>query len=479
MRKTLFFPKNISQRTFFTNYRGISLLPILSKVLERCVARRIVSFTSDRIYHLQHSFRKGLSCTTQLLAVLHKVGKILDKGDEIDIVYLDLTRAFDTVCHAHLLQKLRSYGIIGPLFNWLSDYLCHRRQRVVVNGASSSWVEVCSGVPQGSVLGPILFILYVNDLPDSVSFSNIAMFADDTKCFKSIKTTCDASRFQQDLDSLSVWASINELMFQPAKCENLRITRKRCSPQRSYTLNEVTLKLVTIARDLGLQVSHDLLWADHIAVIVSKANRMLGFLRRHCSKGVPCHIQKTLYISLVRSHLTYVSQVWSPCLRGSIYLMRSLEAVQRRATRFIFRGFELDYKCRLIQLHLLPLCYFLEYLDLLFFFRCTNGEISLDISEFVQFSNSKTRCGSSGMDLRLNFARTSTFRESYFVRICPLWNALPIDIRTSERTSIFKSRLKKLLFARLHSTFDSENIRSWRIVCPLCRNVNVNLVCSC
>ena len=173
-----------------------------------------MSFTSDRIYHLQHSFRKGLSCTTQLLAVLHKVGKILDKGDEIDIVYLDLTRAFDTVCHAHLLQNLRPYGITGLLFNWLSDYLCHRRQRVVANGASSSWVEVCSGVPQGSVFRPILFILYVNDLPDSVSFSNIAMFADDTKCFKSIKTTCDASRFQQDLDSLSVWASINELTFQ-------------------------------------------------------------------------------------------------------------------------------------------------------------------------------------------------------------------------------------------------------------------------
>ena len=193
---------------------------------------------------------------------------------------------------------------------------------------------------------------------------------------------------------------------------------------------------------------------------------MLGFLRRHCSKGVPCHIQKTLYISLVRSHLIYASQVWSPCLRGSIYLMQSLEAVQRRATRFILRGFELDYKCRLIQLHLLPLCYL-------------NGEISLDISEFVQFSNSKTRCGSSGMDLRLNFARTSTFRESYFVRIFPLWNALPIDIRTSERTSIFKSRLKKLLFARLHSTFDSENTGSWRIICPFCRNVNVNSVCSC
>lgn len=268
-------------------------------------------------------------------------------------------------------------------------------------------------------------------------------------------------------------------MFQPTKCENLRITRKRCSPERTYTLNETTLKIVTSARDLGVQVSYNLLWADHIANIISKANRMLGFLRRHCSKGVSCDIQKILYTSLVRSHLIYASQVWSPCLRGSIYLMRSLEGVQRRATRFILRGFELDYKCRLIQLKLLPLCYFLEYLDLLFLFRCIRGEIRLDISRFVQFSHSKTRCGSSGLDLRLNFARTSTFRESFFIRICPMWNALPLDIRTSECTSVFKTRLKKLLFDRLHSTFDPENTRSWHIICPICRSPNVDTTCSC
>ena len=266
------------KRTFFNNYRGISLLSILSKVLERCVARRIVSFTQDRIYHLQHGFRNGHSCTTQLLAVLYAIGKALDNGDEIDIVYLDLTRAFDTVCHVHLLQKLNFYGITGALFDWITDYLFHRRQRVVVNGTSSPWVDVCSGVPQGSVLGPILFILYINDLPDSVSFSNIAMFADDTKCFHTIKNNCDVNHFQQDLDSLSVWASRNELTFQPIKCENLRITRKRHSIQRSYTLNELTLKTVTSARDLGVQVSHNLTWADHIANVISKANRMLGFL---------------------------------------------------------------------------------------------------------------------------------------------------------------------------------------------------------
>ena len=182
--------------------------------------------------------------------------------------------------------------------------------------------------------------------------------------------------------------------------------------------------------------------------------------------------KKTLNISLVRSHLIYASQVWSPCLRGSIYLMR-------RATRFILRGFELDYKCQLIQLKLSPLCYFLEYLDLLFLFRCINGEIRLDISRFVQFSHSKTRRGTSGMDLRLNSARTSTFGESFFIRICPMCNALPLEIRISERTPVFKTRLKKLLFARLQSIFDPEKKRTWHIICPLCRSSNVDAACSC
>lgn len=125
---------------------------------------------------------------------------------------------------------------------------------------------------------PILFILYINDLPDSVSFSNIAMFADDTKCFHAIKNIGDVNRFQQDLDSLSSWALNNELTFQPTKCENLRITRKSSSTKRSYTLNESPLKVVTSARDLGVQVSYNLMWADHIVNIISKANRMLGFL---------------------------------------------------------------------------------------------------------------------------------------------------------------------------------------------------------
>ena len=308
------------KKVLFSNYWGISLLPILSKVLERCVAHRLVNFTSDRLYSLQHSFRKGLSSTTQLLSVLYDIGRALDRGAEIDLIYLDITRAFDTVCHFHLLRKLQDLGISGSLFRWLSDYLSSRRQRVVLNGRSSRWECVLSGVPQGSVLGPILFILFINDLADCFSASKIAMFADDTKCYKVIDTLNDVTCLQQDLHSISTWACDNELSFQPVKCENLRISRKRCSLSRCYDLNSVTLKTVSSIRDLGVQVTKDLLWAEHIQIIISEANKMLGFLRRNCSNNVQNNVQKTLYIALVRSHFTYASQVWSPCSFGSIYL---------------------------------------------------------------------------------------------------------------------------------------------------------------
>ena len=146
---------------------------------------------------------QGLSCTTQLLEVLQNIGLKLDKGHETDIIYLDFAKAFDSVCHRRLLWKLQHYGVSGPLLKWFENYLTGRKQRVVINGTLSSWAYVKSGVPQGSVLGPVLFLLYVNDMPRVVRSSSIAMFADDTKCFKTIMFAADTELLQSDLDSLS------------------------------------------------------------------------------------------------------------------------------------------------------------------------------------------------------------------------------------------------------------------------------------
>ena len=272
------------------------------------------------------------------------------------------------------------------------------------------------------------------------------MFADDTKCYNVIHSPSDVANLLGDLDRISNWATLNKLSFQPVKCLNLRISRKRVSFDRTYSLNNVNLKIVSSVCDLGVHVAKDLLLSVHIHTIIAKANKVLGFLRRNCSRNLPHDVQRTLYIGLVRSHLTYASQIWAPSSFGSISLMRNLERVQRRATRSILRGLDLDYRSRLLHLRLLPLSFFLEYLDLLFFFRCLHGEILLDISQFVQFSSSCTRRGSSRLDLCLLPARTSTFRDSYFVRICPLQNSLPIFIRSSHSTSAFKSQLKTFLF---------------------------------
>ena len=213
-----------------TNYRFISLLPILSKIQEKCVLKRLLPHISEALFPMQHGFIKGLSCTTQLLQVFHEIGNKLDKGMETDIIYHDFSKAFDSVCHQKLLWKLLYFGIDGPLLKWFESYLSARKQRVVINGTYSSWSEVKSGVIQGSILGPVLFLMFVNDMPEVLRSSNLAMFADDSKCFKAIRSFSDCSALQTDLSALNSRSVENEIYFQPSKCHNLRISRKQASP---------------------------------------------------------------------------------------------------------------------------------------------------------------------------------------------------------------------------------------------------------
>ncbi|CAB3994070.1 Hypothetical predicted protein [Paramuricea clavata] len=168
------------------NYRPISLLCIVSKLLERCVLKHIWEHLRVILNECQHGFVPGKSCTSQLIGVLDKIGRLLDRGEQIDVIYLDMSKAFDRVNHEILIEKLRHLGFKTNLLRWFKSYLYHRRQQVTVLGATSPTLPVTSGVPQGSILGPVLFLLYVNDLPDKISSSSIAAFADDTKIFKRI-----------------------------------------------------------------------------------------------------------------------------------------------------------------------------------------------------------------------------------------------------------------------------------------------------
>ncbi len=220
------------------NYWPISLLCIVSKILERCVFNHCFPVLSPTIYNFQHGFIKGRSTVTQLLLVYHSILDTLADGQEVDAIHLDLSKAFDLVSHRLLLDKLKCYGINGQLLKWFRSYLSDRFQRVVLDGASSDWLPVTSGVPQGSVLGPLLFVLYVNDMPNYfTSKSNLALFADDSKLYRTITSINSRHELQADLHCLNKWSKDHSMPFNSLKCKILRMSRKRSPSNFAYNIS--------------------------------------------------------------------------------------------------------------------------------------------------------------------------------------------------------------------------------------------------
>ena len=271
----------------------------------------------------------------------------LDKGNSVDAVYLDLRKAFDTVPHLRLISKLKGYGIKGNILSWITDFLSNRTQFVSINSASSSKVPVTSGVPQGSVLGPILFIYYINDMPDFIDCA-MKIFADDTKVYSNVSTPELKEKLQACIDRLNEWTEIWLLRFNTTKCKVLHIGKN--NPQYDYYMQNGTekykLESTTAEKDLGVVIDPNLDFDAHITGIVKKANRLSGLLMRnitHKSK----EIILPLYKSLIRSVLEYGSPVWSPKLRKHVNL---IEGVQRRITRCIIGTKDMTYEERLTYL---------------------------------------------------------------------------------------------------------------------------------
>ena len=285
------------------NYRPISLLNTLSKVLERCVFNHCYQHLGPIITHIQHGFLKNRSTITQLLEVYHYILDSVAGGTEVDTIYLDLTKAFDTVPHNLMLMKLENYGVNGSLLAWFTSYLSGRQQRVVVDGFYSDWLPVTSGVPQGSILGPLLFLVYVNDAPDYIQQnSSIALYADDSKLFRSIKQQTDYTFLQSDLDSLYHWSQDWAMSFSSTKCEVMHFSRKRkpCSHlDRTYSLAGQQLRSVPSIKDLGVTIASDLSWSKHIENITCNANRTLGLVKRVCRDIDDISTRKLLYCSII------------------------------------------------------------------------------------------------------------------------------------------------------------------------------------
>ena len=268
---------------------------------------------------------------TQLTSVLHYTGGQLDAAKQIDIIYLDVSKAFDKVNHAKLLGRLHQYGITGQLHDWFHSYLQGRKQQVAVLRATSRELPVTSGVLQGSLLRPIFFLLFVDDMPNTVKASRVAFYADDNKTFKSIDSIIDCNALQSDFNDLVSWSksSLGSHLISPSVNTSASPAKIKTPVQHTYIINETPLESCGTEKDLGVWVSRNLTSYKQVTEQCAKANKLLSLVRRASRYIQSTQTRHTLYLSIVRCHLGYATQVWSPQFTG---LLKRVENVQRHAT---------------------------------------------------------------------------------------------------------------------------------------------------
>lgn len=316
------------------NYRGIAKLSVIPKLFEKIVTNRLIHMLGNFISPLQHGFVRGRSTTTNLLELTGHVFNGFSNGCQTDVIYTDFSKAFDTISHELLLYKLDAFGFPPGLLSWISSYLKDRTQRVLFRNHTSRKIFVTSGVPQGSHLGPILFVLYLNDLPSIIDVSRVLMYADDVKLFLSLSSVFDCNLLQNDLRKLSDWCCMNMMSLNLKKCKKLSFYRSK--PIRfDYFIGTYMLENVESFTDLGVLLDHRLSFNLHVNSCVNKAKSLLGFMKRWSKEFNDPYVTKSLYMSLVRPTLEYASVVWSPNYGCYIDI---IESVQKQFLLFALRG---------------------------------------------------------------------------------------------------------------------------------------------
>ena len=408
------------------NYRPISLTCIASKVLEHIVTSHIMKFIEGNniLFPQQHGFRSKLSCETQLVELVSDISKELDAEREVDACLLDFSKAFDKVNHAKFLSKMKMIGICDQVVDWTAAFLRDRTQTVTLRGTASDSCPVTSGVPQGSVIGPALFLIYINDLPSRVK-SQVRLFADDTIIY----TTADNSdQLKSDLKSLETWEKEWNMEFHPAKCEFIRFSRKRNkAPIPTYTLHDEVIPTTKTIKYLGVKIQEDLKWNSHIEYITTKASTTLGFIRRTIPPQSTT-LRVKAYKQLVRPVLEYASCSWDPLPKT---LSSQVEAVQRRSARVAFNIPRISKSSTTEMLKKLEW----ESLESrrqrrrICLFRAMHyNEVNTNIHQYVSTSDCLTSTRRHGLQYRLEHHNTKAHMSTFYVCTSKAWNQLdPMD----------------------------------------------------
>ena len=437
------------------------------KIFEKCIRDELLGLCSEHIHPSQHGFLPSKSCTTQLVPFVDRLAQGLSNKDRIDVVYFDFAKAFDSVNHDIILNKLKNqFNIDGLLLKFIVNYLENRKQRVILGSGVSSLANVVSGVPQGSIIGPLLFVLFINDLHSVISpGTEIALYADDTKIWRRIDTEFDCYSLNLDIKAMTDWAQKNLMRFHPKKCKivniafNIFLDYLPFQNNFPYEMNGILLDHETSETDLGLIINHDLNWSLQQTTVLSKALNQFNLLRRTCHFVNNPSKKRTLYLTIVRSLFEHCNTIWCPTQE---IIERKFEPFQKRCIKWIlneqFHSYsETDYLKKLSALKIMPLAHKFALTDLKLFFMAFKKLSPLALPDYVVIRSNTRASTENGVMFGIDpnifkpSNRKSVFYHSFFPRCVSRWNSLPEHVRSCNDVTSFVHKLEAHLWALVAS----------------------------
>ena len=483
-----------NERTSVSNYRPVSVLSSVGKVLERLVFNALFDYFRNNflISVWQSGFIPGHSTVTHLVEMYHEFCRAVSEGKEIRIVFCDVSRAFDRVWHRGLLFKLHKCGITGSLLTWLTNYLSDRYQRVVLNGQFSSWMLIQAGVPQGSVLGPLLFLIFINDITYVVKHCQIRMFADDTSLFIEVDDRIrTAELIEQDLEAISAWAKSWLVKFSPPKTESLIISNKsNLAEHPPIHMDGSALKEVTHHKHVGIILSRDLSWHNHICSIEKKARSVLNRLSQF-KYTLDRRSLERVYMSNIRPIMEYGDVIWAG---GNQTDLERLDMIQKDAARVV-TGATARCSTELLSIDVSwpSLQSRRRYHRLHLFYKIVNGLSPPYLRGLlpVRVADRARYALRTSINYTVPMCKTNSFARSFLPYSVNEWNRLDPEVRGASNLQLFKSKCSVRYAHRNYLFYNGSrpvNIQMarMRIGCSslrshLCHNLHVedNPTCQC
>lgn len=433
------------------NYRPISLTSTCSKLLEHILCKHLSNYldTHNLLSPVQHGFRRGLSTVTQLVVTVHDFAQAINRREQIDLIFLDFAKAFDKVSHPKLLLKVNEIFRNSNITQWFISYLHSRTQYVEINKIKSKSRPVISGVPQGSVLGPLLFLIFINDLPSDLSVP-VRLFADDCVIYNKITSLRDQVDLNNNLNKILLWCNEWQMVLNPVKSVCMSITRKKVPLKYNYNIGSHDLKRVTEYKYLGLIFTPDLRWNTHVDVTCRKANKTLWGLRRRLHDATP-EVKSLAYKMLVRPIIEYCKIVWDPHTTTNLH---KLEKVQRMAARFIFNKYQRMHSasdlCNRANLQALELR--TKYDRLKFLFLIIRSQVKINSLDFFEISPDPRSRHKHTLYIQPPATRNDAFKYSFFPRAIKEWNELPNKVAMSSSITAFSAALESLIFSEIDAS---------------------------